>query len=358
MNIASNLIVKKKILIILPTPIAVGDLMMMQSLFILLKMKNPEAVMDVLAASKTPELIARIPEVRKVIHSPLVHGKWDLSSRYRLGKSLRAENYDQAIVFSTSFKAGLVPWFARIPIRTGLRRKWGFNLLNDTQLLPRPRLPRMIQRFLIFGLKPGEVINEEACWPKISADQASLTQTIAKFQLVNDHKPILALCPGSTGGSSKRWPENYFSQLAEYFILQGWTVWCIGGPAEKEIIANINASLSKPTVDLGRTSLTEALDLMSLATVVVANDSGLMHIACALGRPVVALYGSGSPAFTPPLTRKAKVLYKSLSCQPCYQRECPLVHLNCLKQISVPEVINAVQALKEEFSEHDSKHLT
>ena len=345
MNIDSSLIVKKKILIILPTPIAVGDLMMMQSLFILIKERNPGVMLDVLAASKTPELITRMPEIRQIIHSPLTHGKWDLSLRYQLGKSLRAEKYDQAIVFSTSFKAGLVPWFAKIPLRTGLRRKWSLSLLNETRLLPRPRLPRMIQRFLSVYLKPGERIDEERYLPKIPANSASLSQALDKFKIIQDEKPILALCPGSTGGSSKRWPENYFSQLAEYFSNQGWSVWCIGGPAEKEIIANINANLKEPTVDLGRTSLTEALDLMSLATVVVANDSGLMHMACALSKPVVAIYGSGSPEYTPPLTRKAKVFYKGLSCQPCYKSECPLVHRNCLKQIAVAEVIDAVQTL-------------
>ena len=155
MNIDSSLIVKKKILIILPTPIAVGDLMMMQSLFILIKERNPGVMLDVLAASKTPELITRMPEIRQIIHSPLTHGKWDLSLRYQLGKSLRAEKYDQAIVFSTSFKAGLVPWFAKIPLRTGLRRKWSLSLLNETRLLPRPRLPRMIQPSLSVYLKPS-----------------------------------------------------------------------------------------------------------------------------------------------------------------------------------------------------------
>lgn len=338
---------KKKILVILPSPLAVGDLMMMQSLFILLKIKNPGVMLDVLAASKTPELITRMPEIRRILHSPFAHRKLNVLLRYQFGKSLRVENYDQVILFSTSFKAGLMPWFARIPLRTGFRRKWGLSLLNDAQLLPRPRLPRMIQRLLALGLKPGEMIDEEMCWPKISANQTSLLQTLAKFQLLNDAAPILVLCPGSTGGASKRWPENYFSQLAEYFLFKGWKVWCVGGPAEREIVARINANLEKPTVDLSHTSLTEALDLMSLATAVVANDSGLMHIAAALGVSVVALYGSGSPAFTPPLTRNSRVLYKSLPCQPCYQRECPLEHLNCLKQIAVSEVIDAIQSLSQ-----------
>lgn len=335
----------KKILIFLPTPIAVGDLTMMQSVFIFLKAKHPEAVLDVVAVKKTPELIYRMPEIRRVISSSLVHGKLDLRLRYRFAQSLRSENYDQAIVFSTSFKAGLVPWFARIPLRTGLRRKWGLSLLNDTRLLPRPRLPLMVQRFLSAVLKPHERIDEEKYWPKMYADPETLAITLSKYRLIKDEKPILVLCPGSAGGVSKCWPIDYFSQLAQRFLSQGWAVWSIGGPAQKQMIAEMNMALSEPTVDLSATSLLEALDLMSLASVVVANDSGLMHMACALGRPVVAIYGSGSPKFTPPLSRNAKICYKNLPCQPCYQRECPLQHLNCLKEISVSEVEEAVQEL-------------
>ena len=211
----------RKIIIILPTPIAVGDLTMMQSLFLFLKEKNPGVILDVIAAQKTPELIFRMPEIRRVISSPLTHGKLDLRLRYRLARLLRAEKYDQAITLSTSFKAGLVPWLARIPIRTGFRRKWGVTLLNDTQLLPRPRLPRMIQRFLSVASKPREIINEKLYWPKIKTDSVALETTLKKYQISSEsiiRNRILVLCPGSTGGMSKRWPIDYFAKLSQHFL--------------------------------------------------------------------------------------------------------------------------------------------
>ena len=336
-----------KILVILPIPIAVGDLMMLQSLFFYLKQKNPGVIIDVVTTKQTPELITRLPEIRRIIPSSLTHKKLDFMQRYRLGKALRKEKYTQAIVFSTAVRTALVPWFAGIPRRTGYHRRWRFTLLNDTQLRIRPRLPRMISRWLSVCVRANEKIDEEIFWPKISANETALAETLKKFQLTltPEDKPILALCPGAAGGSSKRWPEHYFIQVAQYFLEKNWTIWCLGGPEERESIARMNAQLSGAMVDLSHTTLLEALDLLSLATVVVANDSGLMHIAAALGKSVVAIYGSGTPIYTPPLTHTAKVLFKDLSCQPCYQRECPLGHTNCLNQIAPQEVIDAVLAL-------------
>lgn len=158
-------------------------------------------------------------------------------------------------------------------------------------------------------------------------------------------KPFVVLCPGAQYGRSKRWPSRYFSKVASYALKEGWQVGLLGGKAEKEIASKINHEVDQQAIDLTMTSLTEAIDLLSAATVVVSNDSGLMHMAAAVHRPVIAIYGSSSPDFTPPLGEKTIILSKSLPCKPCFKRECPLGHLDCLINITPETVIHSINHL-------------
>ena len=323
----------KKILAIMPSWI--GDMIMAQSLFRLIKAKNPDVIIDVIAPAYSQSLLIRMPEIRRVIKAPFGHGDFALMARYRLGTSLRSEAYDQAIILPNSFKSAFIPWFANIPLRTGWRGEMRYGLLSDKRVLITSSYPKMVQRYVALGFKSGELFNDEIYWPILIPDQALLSAALEKFRLSRE-KPILVLCPGAAYGPSKRWPASYFSQLAEHFLGLGWSVWCIGGPDEKELVSQIQG------IDLTSTSLAEAIDLMSLATVVVSNDSGLMHVASALDKPVVAIYGSTMPEHAPPLTHKARILSQSLSCKPCFKRECPFGHYHCLTQISVRRVIDAI----------------
>jgi heptosyltransferase II len=156
--------------------------------------------------------------------------------------------------------------------------------------------------------------------------------------------PVLGLCPGAEYGPAKRWPVEYFAELAQKKLSEGWEVWLFGSERDVPVTHAIDKLTGRRCIDLGgRTSLAEVIDLLSLTTVVVSNDSGLMHIAAALKRRMVALYGSSDPRHTPPMSEQARVLYLGLKCSPCFERECPLKHLNCLKGISPQQVIAAIQ---------------
>jgi heptosyltransferase-2 len=337
-------------------PSWIGDMIMANALFRLLKAQDPDCVIDVLAPAWSHPVIARMPEVRRAIVMPIKHGVFNLLTRYQIGKSLRAEKYDHAIVLPNSWKSALIPFFARIAKRSGWRGEWRYGLLNDVRILDKKKYPLMVERYIEFGEMVGATGGCHSLsnhYPHLSIDFATRDVALKKYSIIPE-KPLLILCPGAQYGASKRWPEDYFAKVATYYLNRDWQVALLGGKDEKKLVDAINATLSTPALDLTATTLAEAIDIMSLAKVVVSNDSGLMHVACALDRPIIAIYGSSSPDFTPPLSKKAVVLSKTLPCKPCFKRECPLRHLNCLKTMMPEEVINAIESVeKQNYGELD-----
>jgi heptosyltransferase-2 len=171
-------------------------------------------------------------------------------------------------------------------------------------------------------------------------DKFKLTATTA-----GRYKPskILALCPGAEYGPAKRWPAQYYAEVARHKIDQGWQVWLFGSEKDRADADQINKAASGLCTDFtGKTSLAEAVDLLSMVNVVVSNDSGLMHVAAALDKKLIAIYGSSDPGFTPPLNAKAQVISLNLYCAPCFKRECPLGHSNCLTGITPAQVLDAI----------------
>ncbi len=331
-------------MILVAGPGWVGDMVMAQSLFQALRRRQPQVQIDVLAPAWSLPLLTHMPQVRNGICLPFVHGQSGLRQRWALGRSLRDE-YDQAIVLPNSWKSALVPWAARIPQRTGWLGEARWGLLNDVRRLDTQRLPQMVQRFVALA-QPADATK----LPVISPPQLQVTD-MAVQQALQQHRlitcvPVLALCPGAAYGPARRWPAASYAALAQHWQQQGGAVWLFGSEQDRAVCAQIRQHSGSACTDLsGRLDLTETVALLSVATVVVSNDSGLMHVAAALNRPVVALYGSTSPAFAPPLSQHHKVIYLNLACSPCRQRECPLGHLACLQQITVTQVRDAVQEL-------------
>lgn len=343
--VSTSPLTKKKYLIIGPS--WVGDMVMAQSLFKALNKQSPSSSIDVLAPAWSRPILERMPEVNKAIDMPLGHGRFGWSERRQLGHSLRSQAYDHAIVLPNSWKSALIPWFAKIPVRTGWLGELRYGLLNDIRKLQKDVLPLMVQRFVALAYAQGshyEVEPDQCPAPLLMVDQSNKSALLSQFSLTQD-RPVLVLCPGAEFGPAKQWPAAHYAVLAEAVVEQGWQVWLMGSAADADIASEIRAKAGKLAEIhnlCGKTSLEQAIDLMSLADQVVSNDSGLMHIASALNRPLVALYGATSPQFTPPLSVAAKVLSIDVDCGPCFKRECPFGHHRCMRDLPPEKVIKTI----------------
>ncbi|MEO4001016.1 lipopolysaccharide heptosyltransferase II [Mesorhizobium sp. CAU 1732] len=339
------------ILIIGPTWI--GDMMMAQSLFMTLKRERPGVTIDVVAPGWSLPLLARMPQVRKATATPFDRGELALGQRRAFGRSLRGEGYSQAIVLPNSLKSALVPWFAGIPRRTGWRGEMRYGLLDDLRRLDKQRFPMMVDRFnaLAFDadtMRSADDFPQPHPNPSLVADKGNRDAAIAKFGLVAD-VPVLALCPGAEFGVSKRWPPEKYAEIVD-MAGTGKQIWLFGSANDTatcdEILAHLEPEVRRRCHNLaGKTSLAEAVDLLSMADGVVTNDSGLMHVAAALGRPLVAVYGSTSPDFTPPLSDASRIVRLGLDCSPCFKRECPLGHHNCMRALPASMVHEALDEM-------------
>jgi heptosyltransferase-2 len=342
-----------KILIIGPS--WVGDMVMSQCLYKLLKQQYPKAQLDVLAPNWCSALLTRMPEVDNAIAMPIGHGALALSLRYKMGKQL-TDIYDWAIIQPNSYKSAFIPFFAGIKKRTAWKGESRYFIINDLRD-NRDNFPLMIERYSALAFDKKEMKNNKALpkipFPALIVNQSQRQSAINKLTLSLDKK-ILGLCPGAEFGPAKRWPDEYYALVAQERIEAGWQVWIFGGEKDQqvgELIRNqVSDDLQQYCINLaGKTSLSEAVDLLSLPNIVVSNDSGLMHVAAAHNRPLVAVYGSSSPKYTPPLCDHVRALHTDIECRPCFKKQCKFGHVKCLTELSSSRVIDAIYSLTEEI---------
>ena len=311
----------QRILVVAPNWI--GDALMAQPL--LTRLKASGAALEVLAPEWVAPVIRRMPEVGAVISTPFRHGPLQLGSRWRLGRELRRRGYDSAIVLPNTWKAALVPFLAGIPRRIGYVGEFRYGLLNSLYRKSDAPMPLHYARLAGNGADP---ISQ----PHLEVTPAEIAETTRRFGIEGEY---IVFCPGAEYGPAKRWP--YFRELSEAIGRQVVLLGSANDAAAAERVPGKNL--------VGKTTLDEAIRLIAGAAAVVSNDSGLMHVAAALARPQVALFGSSSPEHTPPASAAARVLWLRLECSPCFARECPLGHFRCMKEIGVDQVVSALNSL-------------
>ncbi|MEX0959733.1 MAG: lipopolysaccharide heptosyltransferase II [Burkholderiales bacterium] len=332
--------------ILIVAPSWVGDAVLSQPLLARIKAKQPDAQIDVLAPAWVLPMYRRMPEVADTLENPFNHGELALSRRAALGRDLRTRGYAAAYVLPNSLKSALVPFFARIPRRVGFVGELRYGLLTDARRLDKDSLPLMVERFA--WLAENDAASPlprpvESPALAVGGDEAA-----AVFSRLCASRPqrLACFCPGAEYGPAKRWPVEYFAGLAESLADEGYQVWLLGSRKDAAIGAQITDAGGAGVRNVcGETSLDDAIVLLSAADLVVTNDSGLMHVAAALRRPTVAIYGSSSPQFTPPLSATARVVKLDLPCSPCFRRVCPLGHFNCMMQLPPQRILQEVHHL-------------
>ena len=302
---------------------------MAQPLLARLQDKTAGLELDMLAPEWVAPVARRMPQVREVITVPFRHGGLQLRERWRVGRALRERGYQQAIVLPNSWKSALAPFFARIPLRSGYVGESRYGLLNRVY---RKSGDPMTLHYARLSEAPGSVIEQPLPLPRLLASAADIQATMQRFGLAGRYA---VLCPGAEYGPAKRWP--YFGELSARLRMQA-VILGSGNDAQAA------RGLSGKNL-VGQTNLDQAMDLIAGADLVVSNDSGLMHVAAALGRPQVALFGSSSPEHTPPLSKAARVVWLHVECSPCYQRECPLGHFRCMRELTVDLVLKEIDNL-------------
>ncbi|HEX5314156.1 MAG TPA: lipopolysaccharide heptosyltransferase II [Gammaproteobacteria bacterium] len=328
--------------ILIAAPNWIGDFVIADTLFRLLKQREPRTAIDVLAPAWALPLAERMTTVAQAIELPGGHGELALAARLRLARRLRTVSYVRAYVLPRSAKSALVPWLGRVPLRTGYRGEYRYGLLNDLRQL-NPAHESLARRYAALAFAADAELPAELPPPVLASSAATRAAAMSRLGLAPGAAPVVALAPGAEYGPAKRWPIEAYAALAARFAAAGWQSWLLGSAGERLLAESVAARVPMARNLAGETTLVEAVDVLGASTVAVTNDSGLMHMAAALGIPQVALFGSSSPRYTPPANPRARILYRGLPCSPCFARECPLGHRNCLRAIGVEEVYLAAR---------------
>jgi heptosyltransferase-2 len=310
----------------------IGDFVRCHTVIKLLKQQSPSAAIDVLTTSMVAPLLDYMPGVRKGVVVDLPRRRLAFKHHRALARRLRTESYAQALIMPRTWKSALAPSLAGIPRRTGFIGEGRFGLINDLRFGER-RLPRMADRCAMLALPELKVS---------AAERASWRQRLG---LTSDGRPVVALAPGAVG-PSKRWPAASYTALARRLVAEGNWIWVIGGPNERELAAEIADGAD--IRDLTGPDLRNAILALAEANVAVSNDSGLLHVAAALGTPAIGIFGPTSAWHWAPLNPIAAVIETEgdLPCRPCHKPVCRLGHHRCMRDISVDRVaISVCQAI-------------
>ena len=279
-----------------------------------------------------------MPELRQAIVVDLPRKRLAYDQHAALAQRLKHESYGTALIMPRTWKAALAPFLAGIPERVGWLGEMRFLLLNEVRYGERKR-PRMIDQCAALAL-PSDA-EQPADWPlpELRVPSAEVAGWRERLGLTATG-PAIALAPGAVG-PSKRWPALAYAEVARRLTAQGIAVWVLGGPDEKSLAQEIIADAGPLARDLTGNDLRGAILALAAADVAVSNDSGLLHVAAALGTLAVGIFGPTSPWHWAPLNPIAAAVQAPvrLDCQPCHKPTCRMQHHRCMRDISAEHVL-------------------
>lgn len=334
--------------ILVISPNWIGDAVMAQPLLHLLHERHPERPIDVLAPAWVAPIWRAMREVNTVLEAPFRHKELQLRLRREYARLLRAQGYTEAYVLPNTLKFALIPWLANIPKRIGYRGEMRYGLLNvihhDNRNAPRP----MVSFYAALANSPAQEASATAALPRptLHVPEIQARETIVRLGLRAD-RPLVLFAPGAEFGTAKRWPAVHFAELARTIQRERGEVQIalMGSSKDRPVCEEIAALVPDMHNIAGVTSLSDAIALIAQGDAMVSNDSGLLHVASALNRPIVAIYGATDPNHAPPFSDLSKSLFLGIECSPCRQRECPLGHHRCMKEISAEMVWQSLQGM-------------
>jgi len=320
----------------------IGDFVRCHSVIKLLKARYPGRPVDVLSTTLCAPLADYMPDLRQAIVADLPRKRLAYAEHAALAERLRREHYGTALVMPRTWKAALAPFLARIPERTGWVGEWRFGLLNDLRRGERRR-PRMIDQCAALALPVTAPHRTEWPLPELKVPVGEVAGWRERLGLTGTH-PAVALAPGAVG-PSKRWPVYSYAEVAQRLTAEGIAVFVLGGPDEKPLAAQIVADAGPLARDLTGTDLRHAVIALAAADVAVSNDSGLLHVAAALGTRTIGIFGPTSPWHWAPLNPIAATLQLAtpLDCQPCHKPSCRKGHHRCMRDISAASVFEVTE---------------
>jgi heptosyltransferase-2 len=326
----------------------IGDFVRCHTVIQLLTAQFPDRPVDMLSTSLTAPLTDYMPGLRKAIVADLPRRKLALAQQQDLAARLKREGYGTALVMPRTWKSALAPFLARIPERIGFAGEARFFLLNDIRFGERT-LPRMIDRCAALALPKSAKLPPDWPAPRLEVSPSEAAAWRNRRGLSENTRPVVVLAPGAVG-PSKRWPAAAYAALTRKLLAAGFAVWVVGGPGEKPLAAEIVGGSSAS--DLTGHDLRDAILALASASAAVSNDSGLLHVAAALGTPSIGIFGPTSPWHWAPLNPLAATirLAEELPCQPCHKPVCRLGHHRCMEEIPADRVFRAVQQALETAS--------
>ena len=317
----------------------IGDLVLSQILYALLKRQQPDASIDVVAPGWAGALLGRRPQVSRHIPLDVGHGQLGLWRRWTTARRLGAE-YRQAIVIPRSVKAALLPWAAGIEKRVGFDSGMRNGLINDS----RPRPPGAMARMARLA-SPDPADPDAVPYPRLEVDPENAAGILRQWK-IDPSEPVIGLMPGAAYGRTKEWGAESFAQLAAGLAEHGHRICVVGTSKDRPLGKIVARAAPERIINLcGETTLDQAVLLISRLALAICNDSGLMHVAAAVDTPVIGIYGPTSPDTHPPQTNAREIHSVRALCSPCHRRVCPYGHHACMTRIAPEQVRAAALAL-------------
>jgi heptosyltransferase-2 len=344
--------------ILVRAPNWIGDAVMCLPALDELKKLHPDAAMTVLANRRVAPLFENRPSVSEIRLYDFASAFRGATRKLKLALALEEQNYDMAVLFQNAFEAALIARLAGIPERVGYARDLRRMLLTKP-IKASAGIKKQHQVFYYLDIVTklgGREFSGDAPTPELTLSESERERAVKflKAKGIGPAVKIIGVAPGASFGPAKRWPPEKFAEAIGRIIrVAGYgdaVVLIFGGKDDSGPAAEVEARLKARGVNLaGRLPLRESLALVSMASVFVTNDSGLMHAASALGAPTIAIFGSTDPVLTGPLGKAVKVIRRDVECSPCFERKCRHGHYDCLALVEPSEVAAAAKEMLSAF---------